>query len=168
MFTIRPIDAADDAELRGVVAFSVMSVWETIPELRVDLHEEHGFSFDEMERTYRRDAANRDHRILVALDAEGRLAGHTAFALKKDHEDVVYGNCYARYVLPIHRRKGLASQFLEHALGWFRDHGARYAVAHPHADNEPLVALFERAGFRKVDRLDGRWPTWVLRRDLTP
>lgn len=166
MFTIRPLDPTSDSEVRSIVAFSLMTVWETTPELRVDLRTVPGFSFEEIEKHTRQSARDPNHRYLVALDQDGALCGHTIFYLTHDADDVRYGYCFTRYVLPIHRRHGLASRFLTQALDWFGEHGARHAIANSHVNNLPLRNLFERFGFKVVDRLEGRWPTLVLRREL--
>jgi ribosomal protein S18 acetylase RimI-like enzyme len=54
------------------------------------------------------------------------------------------------------------------ALAWFEEDHPDFLVAHTHATNEPLRRLFERHGFRVVERRDEPWPSLTLRRDLRP
>lgn len=162
MFSIRHLNRASEGEIHTIVAFSLMTIWETVPELRADA----GFTFQEMDKTVRAHLNEVDHQYRVAVNASGQVCGHTIYSVRHDGAGVLFGSCFTRYVLPTERRSGLASRFLVETLAWFQQRGARYAVAHAHVDNGALRALFERHGFTVADRLEGRWPTWVLRKEL--
>ena len=163
---IRPIDPESRSELRTIATFSLMTMLETIPELRSHVTDLPNFSIDEMQAMYAQGQSNPQHRYLCAVDDAGMLCGHAIFQLKKDDAGQTYGYCYTRYVLPRYRRRGVAARLLDEALGWFGEAGAAYALAHTHATNEPLRALFECAGFVVSERVDGRWPTLALRKEL--
>jgi L-amino acid N-acyltransferase YncA len=123
------------------------------------------FTFEAMKADYAAKSRLPDRRFLVAETDAGLIVAHSIFKSLRDDDGVLFGYCATRYVLPGWRRRGLGSEFLDHALRWFREQGAAYALAHTHATNVPLKALFERHGFVAAER-DGRWPTWELRLDL--
>lgn len=70
-------------------------------------------------------------------------------------------------MLPEHRRKGLARQFLQGSLQWFGSHGAVCAEVHIHVENPLVRSLFESEGFQVVDRRTDRWTSLVLYRELS-
>ena len=114
---------------------------------------------------YRSHADNPLHRYLLAVDADDQPVGHAIALLRLDGEGVRHGYSYTRYVLPEHRRRGLARHLLQTALGWWQAQEAAYILAHTHPTNHALQALFVSEGFRVVEQRAGRWPSVVLRRD---
>jgi ribosomal protein S18 acetylase RimI-like enzyme len=48
------------------------------------------------------------------------------------------------------RRRGVATQLLQAAIGWLREHGAPRVILWSAAPNEAAQALFRRLGFRET------------------
>lgn len=164
VFDIRPLDPRSPTELDQVCVFSVMTLWESRPEMRVDPDTLPQFGFAAHKKLILAGIDNPKHQYLVARDADGRLAGHS-ISLIRD-ADVPYGYLWSRYVLPRFRRQGLARAFLKRNLDWLSRQSVAYAEVHVHADNVPLRSLYENAGFRVVERRTERWTFVVMRHDL--
>lgn len=67
------------------------------------------------------------------------------------------GYVYYVAVLRSHRGRGLGRALLDDALRIFREGGAEVVYAAVQADNEPSRRLFERRGFRLVERKETGW-----------
>ena len=52
------------------------------------------------------------------------------------------------------------------ALQWFNSRGVGRAEVHVHHSNTPLRHLFEKNGFKIIDRRTNRWEYVVMSRDL--
>jgi ribosomal protein S18 acetylase RimI-like enzyme len=165
-FTIRPLDPGSQRELDHVCVFSVMTLWESRPELRVDPATLPDFGYDAHKRIILAGADNPAQRYLIALDDHAHIVGHSIVLVRKTDDGEPYGYFWSRYVLPRYRRQGLARRFLSMALEWFSVKGARFAEVHVHIENTPLRDLFEQQGFRVVDRRTEHWTFLVLRKDL--
>ena len=144
-----------------------MTIWESRPELRRDPATAPGYGWSETQARYRAGVRSDGQRYLVALDPDGNLVGHSIVVLRTDADGRRFGYFWSRYVLPAHRRNGLATRFLSDAMAWFASQNARYAEVHIHTENKALRAMFEGKGFAVVDRgRDDTWSWLVLRRDL--
>jgi len=165
-FDIRPLDPRSEQELDQVCVFSLMTLWESRPEMRVDPSTLPQFGFDAHRGIILAGVDNPQHQYLVARDPEGRLAGHSIVIVRQTDEGTRYGYLWSRYVLPRFRRQGLARAFLHRNLDWLRQRTAAFAEVHVHVDNDGLRRLFESEGFRVVDRRTERWTFQVLRHDL--
>ena len=119
----------------------------------------------DMKAMIQADFARPTHRFLVAVDASDRLVGHSMISCKRDDEGLRFGYFFTRYVEPAHRRQGVGSRLLAEALTWFDEQGWDYLLAHTHATNDAARGLFERHGFRVIDRQETPWPSLTLRRD---
>jgi len=166
-FDIRPLDPRSELELDHVCVFSLMTLWESRPEMRVDPTTLPHFGFDAHRRIILAGADNESQLYLVARDPDGRIAGHSIVVTRKGDDGVDYGYFWSRYVLPRFRRRGLARRFLKHNLDWLRKRTVAWAEVHVHVDNVALRELFESEGFRVVDRRTEQWTFLVLRHDLT-
>ncbi len=164
-FTIRPLDPASERELNHICVFSMMTLWESRPEMRVDPAAIPDFGFTSHRQIYLAGATSPTQRYLLAFDDEANIAGHS-IAVVRHRGEQPYGYFWSRYVLPRYRRKGLAKRFLGLSLDWFSEQGAQWAEVHIHIENATLRRLFETADFRVVDRQTDRWTYLVLRRDL--
>lgn len=51
------------------------------------------------------------------------------------------------YVLEAHRRKGIGTQLVEHAVSWLREHGAGVVSLEIHIANRAAIELYRKAGF---------------------
>lgn len=166
-YTIRPLDFRLDEEVNVAASFSMLTLLETLPEARRDPACVPNFSVASMAEMYRENRHNPAHRYLVVTDEDGMLVGHAIALMRLDDDGVRHGYSYTRYILPSHRRKGLARRLLHEAKAWWRAEGARYVLAHTHPTNAPLQALFHDEGFRAVEQRGGRWPSLLLRWDLS-
>lgn len=162
-FDIRPLDPKSDQEVDQVSIFSLMTLWESRPEMRVDPGTLPHFGFDAHRKIILAGADNPSQQYLVARDAEARLVGHAIVLVRRSDDLVPYGYFWSRYVLPRFRRQGLARSFLTRNLAWMRDQGVAHADVHVHVDNAPLRSLFESEGFEIVDRRSEQWTYLVLR-----
>ncbi|MDJ0974220.1 MAG: GNAT family N-acetyltransferase [Planctomycetota bacterium] len=171
-YLVRDLDPDTEHELDTVTRWSMETVLETIPEFSgseaVARSVLPNFSFDEMRAMFEADLERPSHRFLVVEhDAHG-LVGHSMISRKRDAEGLRFGYFFTRFVLPAHRRKGLGSRLLGEALRWFDEEGWDYLLAHTHAANEALQALFARHGFTIVERTEKPWAAVTLRRDAGP
>lgn len=164
-FTIRPFDPTSERELNHLCVFSMMTLWESRPELRVDPDSIQDFGFEAHRKLYIAGAAQPNAKCLIALDSEAKIVGHSVVVVR--HQDAQpYGYFWSRYVVPHQRRQGLARTFLKEALGFFQSQNAAWAEVHVHVENAPLRRLFESEGFSVADRRTDRWTYLVLRKDL--
>ncbi|MBX2799748.1 MAG: GNAT family N-acetyltransferase [Myxococcales bacterium] len=163
---LRPLDPDSDRELDHLCVFSMMTLWESRPEMRIDPSLLPDFGFEAHRTLYQAGARNPKHRYLIALDAEANIVGHSVVVIRHDRDETPYGYFWSRYVLPTARRQGLARRFLREAVTWFEEQGATFAEVHIHVENTPLRQLFESEGFTVVDKRTERWTYQVLRRDL--
>ena len=167
LYTIRALDPDSERELSTITCFSQMTIWESRPELRVDPRDLPGYGWPETLQRYRVGCRSPDQRYLVAVDPDGNLVGTSIVVIRTDLRNARFGYFWSRYVLPAHRRHGLARQFLGDSMSWFRSRGAGYAEVHIHVENKALRSLFEKRGFKVVDRgNDTRWSWLVMRADL--
>ena len=164
-FTIRPLDPTSERELNHLCAFSMMTLWESRPEMRVDPASIPDFNFAAHRQLYLAGAAQPTQNTLLALDSEANIVGHSAVTIRH-RGDQAYGYFWSRYVLPQHRRQGLARRFLQRSLAWFAEQQVAWAEVHIHVENTLLRQLFESEGFGVVDRHTDRWTYLVLRKDL--
>lgn len=166
-YTIRLLDFRQEEEVYVAASFSMLTLLETLPEARRDPDCVPNFSVEAMAEMYRENRHNPAHRYFVVEDDGGVLVGHAIALMRLDDDGVRHGYSYTRYILPHHRRRGLARRLLHEAKAWWRAEGARYVVAHTHRTNAPLQALFHDEGFETVEQRDGRWPSVKLRWDVS-
>jgi ribosomal protein S18 acetylase RimI-like enzyme len=168
-YRIRDLDPTNESEVDTVVRMCMTTVLDTIPEFEHDEERARrslpNFTFARMRDMIRADLSRPTHRFLVAVDADGRVVGHSMISRKVTPEGRRFGYFFSRYVEPEHRKKGVAGGLMEEALVWFRGYDWDYLLAHTHSSNEPLRRLFERHGFRVAERRDEPWPSLTLRLD---
>ena len=165
-YTLRLLNPASEREMNTVIIYSMMTLWESRPELRINPSLIPDFEFEQTERMYRAGLKNPNQRYLIALDGDANIVGHSIIGLRTGGEDKRYGYFWSRYILPGHRRKGLASRFMDEAFEWFQEKGVERAEVHVHLSNEPVRRVFERKGFKPIDRRTGRWEYVVLSKNL--
>ncbi|MDG1484565.1 MAG: GNAT family N-acetyltransferase [Myxococcota bacterium] len=162
-YVIRPVDLSDDREVNTIASFSMLTILETLPESRLDPTIVPNLSIASMGEMYRSDLGRSDRNYLVAVDAEGNITGHAIAVLRTDDSGLPYGYSYTRYVLPAHRKQGIARQLLHAAKRWWWEQGVLYVLAHTHPTNLPLQRLFVSEGFIIDGEEDGKWPMVRLR-----
>ena len=165
-YTLRVLNPSSDREMDTIVTFSMMTLWESRPELRIDPARVPDFGFASTATLYKAGVENPNQRYLIALDADANIVGHSIVGLRTGEGDDRYGYFWSRYVLPNHRRKGLAGRFMTEALTWFQEKGVKRAEVHVHHSNTSLRNLFEKNGFKIVDRRTNRWEYVVMSREL--
>jgi len=165
---IRDLDPTSPSELDTVTRWAMAAPLESIPELegRTEraLAQWPNFTFDRMRAMFVECLPKPTHRFLVAEDPGRRLVGHSMVFHKLDNEGRRYGYFFTRYVLPEHRRRGVASALMEDALMWFRGKDLSYLQAHTHATNVVLQRLYAQHGFSVVGQRKEPWPVVELRR----
>lgn len=165
-YHIRPLDFTQPEEAQVVASFSMLTILETLPEVRCQPSLIPNLDVAKMARMYEEGRDNMDHLYLVAVNTSGLLVGHAIALMRTDEQGVRHGYSYSRYVLPMHRRQGIACALLEQALAWWRSHDASYVLAHTHTSNIALQALFAHAGFQEVERTQKKWSSATLRLDI--
>ena len=163
-YEFRTAESEDDIAITA--SFSILTIFETIPEARINPSIVPGFTHQEMAAMYQKGLDNPDHRQLVATNEEGLLVGHCIYLLRRNEAGVKYGYLYTRYVLPAHRGRGLGGRMLDRALAWFEEMNAEWAEAHTHPSNTPLQNLFASRGFEKGQVMEGQWSYVLLRKSL--
>ncbi len=98
------------------------------------------------------DAANTRARVVLGVDEDGTLVGHTIFRVERDEEGRHFGLVSTSYVIPTARRHGLAAMFLAEAEAWFRARKLPLAATWTSSTNAPLIALYARHGFAEDQR----------------
>jgi len=162
LFTIRALNPRSARELEIITCFSVMTIWESRPELRIDPHRATGYSWTDTHARLKAGLRSDNNRYLVAVDADGHLVGFSIVVIRHDADGQPFGYFWTRYILPRARRQQLATRFLGDGMSFFRSKGARYAEVHIHVENVELRRMFEKRGFKVVDRgRDAIW-TWMV------
>jgi GNAT superfamily N-acetyltransferase len=168
-YHLRALDSQSPDELHLVTERCMETVLETIPEFegRIELARAAlpNFSHEEMSAMIRSDLYDANKRLMVAV-AGNQIVGQALYSVKQDEHGVTYGFCYSRYVHPDHRKQGVATALLRDALAWFTAMSARYAIAHTHVTNVALQRLFLASGFSLDGPFEGRWPYYLLKKQL--
>ncbi|MGY8685471.1 GNAT family N-acetyltransferase [Bradyrhizobium sp. UFLA05-153] len=169
-FKLRPLNEGSAAEIDLIVARTIDTVLETVPEFggsqarAVALIP--NLTHAQMREMYVRDFPKPTHNFLVA-EANGVVIGHSIYFLRLPEGAAPFGYLFTRFVTPSWRRRGVGSGMLAHTLAWFREVGATLVSAHTHPTNTAERGLLESAGFGLVERLSAPWESLHYRLDLT-
>lgn len=141
---VRPIDPTSAAEIALVAERMRATLVEVLGEAR-------GTSMYSLEWLVERvrfhlDPA-REAAVFVAEDAGGEIVGHSIVRSELDDEQRAFGLVSTTYVLPSHRRLGLASALLAHEEAWMRERGLERAATDTARDNHRLIALYRKHGY---------------------
>ncbi len=102
--------------------------------------------------TYLRDDLTKEDRaVFVAIERGepvGMITGsiHTTLPIRVLRRQ---GHVSSLFVMPAHRKKGLATRLVEELLKWLREKGIRDVRLAAHSDNTPALKLFGRLGFQE-------------------
>ena len=130
-----PVRAATPADLDALVAL----------ELRA-------FSGDRMSRVqYRRHLASPGAAVLVA-DAPGEGEGVLGSALVFFRRGTTLARLYSIATAPAARGRGIGASLLAATEQAARDRGCRALRLEVRVDNTAAIALYERAGYRRIGR----------------
>ena len=161
-YTLRPINFGREDEVDLVVARSMQTILDTIPEFEGDSvkarQKVKNFTHEEMKAMYVKDHLTRSatHRFLGAVAATGDLVGHIIFFVR-DTEATKMGYIFTLYVAPEHRNRGVARALAAEAVRWLKERGAMLVVAHTHATNAIPIALAAGHGFQVGERVEQPW-----------
>lgn len=96
------------------------------------------------------DAAQVMARVVLAGEPGAEPIGHSIFRLERASDGDAagtFGLISTTYVLPDHRRHGVAAALLAEAEAWFRAQGAYAAGTWTSSTNAALIGLYERHGY---------------------
>lgn len=168
-YRMRPLEADRPGELDLVVARSLETILESIPELMGNEKEARrrvpNFDHAAMRAMYLRDANRTDtHRLLVAESETDGVVGHALCFLKSFEPEGPLGYLFTIYVAPEHRCRGVGGLLLTEALAWLENRGAARVQAATHPSNQGLLRLTARYGFEVGARHAEPWPHVTLAR----
>ncbi|MFN8125205.1 MAG: mycothiol synthase [Candidatus Nanopelagicales bacterium] len=153
-----PLEGAVRPLPDGVTVRSFDTVGDRDPWLQLnhlafaDLPDQGGWTRDDLDLRLRADWFDADD-FLVAVDGDGRLVGFhwTKIDPAAVADGQVSGEVFVLAVAPSERGTGLAGALLDLGLRHLADRGLRQVHLYVDADNVRAVALYERAGFHRVD-----------------
>jgi ribosomal protein S18 acetylase RimI-like enzyme len=105
--------------------------------------------------------------VLLIVDAQNAILGHIIVREDPAGEGLISTS----YVLPAARRQGLGQALLAAGEDWMLARGLHQACTWTSASNQPLIALYERSGYRRAEQhRHEQTGTWMLalRRSLLP
>jgi len=144
---LRSLEAARPAELewvaRGMQATLIEVEGEAIGR---SLH-----SLDWLRERVRWHLSHPCAAVWLVLSGE-RIVGHSIVRAEGQGADR-HGLVATTYVLPEARRRGIAQRLLSHDEQWMRAQGLDESRTWTGANNRPLIALYERQGYRITQRV---------------
>ena len=159
----------DDAEIDWVTRACMRTVLETIPEMngseataRETLS---NFSFEQMRAMIADDLDKSTHLLLVVADADDQPVAHAMVSQKMTPKKTKFGLFFNSYVLPEHRRKGVATMLMDGIVEWFDDYRWAFLLAHTHQRNAGAQRLLSTYGFQVTEEHDTPWPHYTMRCD---
>ena len=149
------IDHASLADLPALVALESRLFEEDAA--RYDTFIDLSWSAREGSSDFERRIASDDCLVVVArqeAEVVGHLVGYTS-ASSPTRLPSTYANLRSLYVLPDHRRQGVADLLVDRFLSWARERGCAEAHVDHYALNDSAQRLYERRGFavRSVSRV---------------
>lgn len=100
------------------------------------------------ERRYLRTLRRHPHAAVFVVEAGGGIVGRLSVA-RDTHPASYHVADLGLMVAASHRRRGIGTALLEHAVDWARDAGIRKLELHVFPHNEPAIRLYERVGFER-------------------
>lgn len=162
---IRPIDRAAPAEIQLVAE----RMRDTLIEV---LGPERGATLYDMDWLVARVRwhidPDRTAEVLVADDPGVGLAGHCIVRAESDENGAPIGYFSTTYVVPTHRRRGIAAALITAGERFLLAHGLTTHVTDTDQHNTPLIALFARRGFTVAYRDTARAMVRLARRAPPP
>lgn len=148
---VRPIDPASEQEFELVAQRMRATLIDV-------LGEEQGaalYSLDWLRDRVRfhLDPARCEAAVLLA-EREGQVVGQSIVRREGDAEGGEIGLMATIYVLPEHRRAGVASALVDAVEAWMSARGLRVAATNTGKHNERLIRLFEARGYAITTRTE--------------
>jgi ribosomal protein S18 acetylase RimI-like enzyme len=167
---IRDLDKGSEEELDIITRLCMAAVLESIPEFQGDAEQARrylaNFTFDQMRAMIHGDFPKPDRRFLVAVGADGAIVGHIILTRKVDPEGRAHGYLFSCYVLPAHRRGGIAEALIADAEEWYRAAGLPYVAAHTHQHNVAILGLLDKRRYLIDERRSEPWPHVRVHKNL--
>lgn len=91
-------------------------------------------------------------KVLLAVDDDGQIVGHTIVRRESADDGAVFGLVSTTYVVPASRRFGIAQRLLEAGEAWMHQHALPLSATWTSATNTPLIRLYERNGYAQVEQ----------------
>lgn len=96
-------------------------------------------------------AENLDIDCPLVAELDGKMAG--LVWAKVDGDDASVVNLFQMWVAPEARGRRVGVALLDQAVGWARARGARAVCLSVRCGNAAALSLYEKAGFREVERV---------------
>ncbi len=102
-------------------------------------------------RYLRNDLTNQDRAVLIAIDRDepigmitGRIYRTLLIRIRRKE-----GSISNLFVLPGHRKKGVATVLVGELLKWFREKKTKDIRLAVHSENAPALEMFSKLGFQE-------------------
>jgi GNAT superfamily N-acetyltransferase len=92
--------------------------------------------------------ADEKMHLTVAVTSDDEPVGFNSLYLTKDYDGKALGKIVIMYVLPEHRRSGIARRLKLEGEAWLRAKGATQVTTEIDAKNERMLDISKKAGFR--------------------
>lgn len=99
------------------------------------------------------DPARLHGQVFVAVEPDGRLAGHTIVRIEHDEGGGAFGLFSTTYVAPESRRAGVADALIERGEEWMREQHVTASQTWTADSNGPLLSLFRKHGYALTMRV---------------
>lgn len=94
-------------------------------------------------------------RVVLIAESEGKAVGYTGGHRTTRHD--CEGELQYLYVVPTHRRSGVAGRMVGALARWFEGHGIRRVCVDVDPDNERARAFYSAHG---AGELNSHWMVW--------
>lgn len=89
-------------------------------------------------------------QVLLALDGQGEIIGHTIVRRESEAEGDTFGLFSTTYVVQHARRVGVGAALLDAGEHWMQSLALATSVTWTSATNGPLIRLYTRRGYRQT------------------
>ncbi|MEP3275742.1 MAG: GNAT family N-acetyltransferase [Stappiaceae bacterium] len=103
------------------------------------------------------EAALRQNRGILVLEANGTLAGYSTFGPTRYSNLSYEGEVYEFYILPTHQGLGFGRHFFSETLSDLAKHGLSGVITRVLTANEPAIAFYKAMGGREVGQSEDRF-----------
>lgn len=86
-------------------------------------------------------------KVALAWTPDDRIVGHTIVRIEREPESSPFGLVSTTYVLPGHRRTGIAEMLLRAGELWFAEQGLARACTWTSNSNDRLIGLYRKHGY---------------------
>ena len=146
---IRDIDPNSDAEI-DLVAQRMRA---TLIEVEGEATGTELYSMDWLRERVRwhLDSAAVVAKVLLAVDADGEVTGHTIVRSELDAKGGAFGLISTTYVVPSARRSGVAEALLQAGEHWIRSQSLESCATWTSSTNSKLIRLYAKHGYTQTE-----------------